>query len=77
MSKTIELDLKGKKCPLPIVEISQMGIQGKIEPGDIVIAQADCPNFKDEIKLWAGRVSKDILYLRDLGNGVAEVQLKW
>ena len=76
-SKTVEIDCKGKKCPLPIVEISQIGLHGKAVPGDLVVCQADCPNFKDEIKIWADRVGKSILYLRDLGLGVSEVQLKW
>ncbi len=60
-SKTeeVEVDLKGLKCPQPILRIhSKIMTMGR---GSILKVIADCPTFERDLQLWASKTGKTIL----------------
>ena len=50
MSKTIEIDAIGKKCPRPIVEIAKAFRRS--EKGDMITIKADDLAFESDVHAW-------------------------
>ncbi len=53
------MDLRGLKCPQPILKIQERVI--KFPPGTILIVTADCPTFKRDLDIWATKTGKTVL----------------
>lgn len=58
-TKEVELDLKGLKCPQPILRIHSKIMT--VKTGSIVKVIADCPTFERDLKLWATKTGKTVL----------------
>ena len=71
---TVSLDLKGLKCPQPILKITVQA--PKMKPGDIIEAIADCPSFEQDLRDWCTRSKKVLVWIRDEGSGVKRCQIK-
>ena len=57
------LDCKGLACPVPIVRISQA--MKAMEPGGVLVVEADDPAFPADIRAWAQMTGNDILALEE------------
>jgi len=55
----IELDLRGLKCPQPILKMHSKAIS--LKKGTIINVLADCPTFERDLKLWAEKTGKTVL----------------
>lgn len=59
MPEEIELDLKGLKCPQPILKLHSKVVT--LTKGTILKVVADCPTFERDLKIWAAKTGKTIL----------------
>ncbi len=58
-TEEVEVDLRGLKCPQPILKIhSKIMTMGS---GSILKVVADCPTFERDLQLWASKTGKTIL----------------
>jgi tRNA 2-thiouridine synthesizing protein A len=55
----VEMDLKGLKCPQPILKIQSKA--ATLSPGTIIKAVADCSSFERDLNVWASKMGKTIL----------------
>ena len=55
----VELDLKGLKCPQPILRIHSRAL--KLPKGSIIKVVADCPTFERDLSIWAAKTGKTVL----------------
>jgi tRNA 2-thiouridine synthesizing protein A len=69
------LDLKGLKCPQPILKIASKA--PGLSPGDVLEAVADCSTFEKDLKMWCERSKKTLLFCSDEGGGVFRAQIQF
>ena len=62
---TQEVDLRGLKCPMPTMKVAVAAT--RMQPGDILEALADCPTFEKDLREWATRSKKTILWIKQEG----------
>jgi tRNA 2-thiouridine synthesizing protein A len=62
---TDALDLRGLKCPMPTMKVAVHAT--KLKAGDILEALADCPTFEKDLREWAARAKKTILWIKQEG----------
>lgn len=60
-----KLDLKGLRCPEPILKIATKSIG--MNPGDILEVYADCPTFEKDVKTWCEKTGKALLWIKKEG----------
>jgi tRNA 2-thiouridine synthesizing protein A len=58
---TISMNLKGIRCPQPILKITAKSVD--MAPGDVLEAEADCPTFEQDIRTWCERLGKPLLLM--------------
>jgi len=69
------LDALGLKCPQPILKVASLA--PKLQPGDILEISADCESFPKDIKAWADKTGKTLLFCMDEGGGKHKAQLQF
>ena len=69
------IDATGLKCPQPILKIAT--ISPDMKPGDILEVLGDCPTFEKDARLWAERMKKVILSVKDEGHGKLRIQIQF
>ncbi len=69
------LDTLGLKCPQPILKVATMVPQ--MNPGDILEVIADCESFPNDIKAWAEKTGKTLLFCTDEGGGKYKAQIQF
>jgi len=72
-SKT--LDCVGLKCPQPILKVAAEA--RNLQPGDSLEIVADCHSFPNDVKAWAEKTGKTLLFCTDDGNGVFTAQIQF
>jgi tRNA 2-thiouridine synthesizing protein A len=72
---TKTLDTLGLKCPQPILKVATLARQ--MQPGDIMEIAADCESFPNDIKAWAARTGKTLLFCTDEGGGKFKAQIQF
>ena len=72
---TKTLDAMGLKCPQPILKVATMAPQ--MQSGDILEVVADCESFPQDIKSWAEKTGKTLLYSSDEGGGKHKAQIQF
>lgn len=65
MSNASHLDLRGVRCPLPIVRLN--GSIKLVAPGDELAFVADDPAFPLDIQAWARRTGHELVSLDTTG----------
>ena len=68
------LDAKGWKCPKPTLEMTIK--LHKMQKGDTLEVEADCPTFEADVKKWCERMKKVLVWMRDEGGGVKRCQVQ-
>jgi len=68
-----KMDLKGLKCPQPVLKIAAK--VPEMKPDDILIAEADCPTFEDDVRKWCARMKKNLLGIEIRGSAkIAKIE---
>ena len=62
---TIVLDCIGLRCPQPILKVATK--VPEIKACDLLEVLADCSSFPQDIKTWADRSKKTLLFCRNEG----------
>lgn len=57
------LDVRGKMCPMPVMEVSKAARQAT--PGQVIRVLATDPAAKSDISAWAQRTGNEIVDIRD------------
>lgn len=69
------LDTLGLNCPQPVIKITVKAPD--MDPGDILVVLGDCPTFEKDVRKWCTRLKKDLLSVRDEGDGKKRIQIKF
>jgi TusA-related sulfurtransferase len=68
------LDTLGKKCPQPILEV--MIKVRELKSGDILEVLSDCHSFPRDVRAWAEKTKRVLLFCNDEGGKYrAQIQL--
>ena len=59
MPEEVELDLKGLKCPQPILKLHSKVVT--LAKGTVLRVVADCPTFERDLQIWAAKTGKTVL----------------
>ncbi|WP_069808089.1 sulfurtransferase TusA family protein [Vulcanisaeta thermophila] len=63
MAEEIILDVRGKMCPIPVMEVSKVSRQ--VKPGQVIKVLATDPAAKPDLQSWAKRTGNEILEIKD------------
>ncbi len=63
MADELILDVRGKMCPMPVMEVSKAARQAT--PGQVIRVLATDPAAKLDIRAWAKRTGNEIVDVRD------------
>lgn len=69
------LDAMGLKCPQPILKVASMAPQ--MQPGDILEVVADCESFPKDVKAWAEKTGKTLLFCNTDAEGKHTAQIQF
>jgi len=56
--ENVEMDLRGLKCPQPILRIHAKSV--KLTKGSIIKVIADCPSFERDLDIWSSKTGKTV-----------------
>jgi tRNA 2-thiouridine synthesizing protein A len=74
--KSVQVDARGDKCPVPVLKMTNAIMKKEVEPGDTLVVIADCPTFEKDVKDWCRNMKKVLVVLRDEGSAKrAEVKI--
>ncbi len=74
MKQEIDLDLRGLKCPQPILKIQSKS--STLPVGTILKVSADCSTFERDLNIWTNKTGKTILECMKTDNmWVAKIKL--
>ena len=73
--KIYKLDATGLRCPEPVLQIAAYTTEMK--KGDILEVIADCPTFEENVRIWCTRIKKELLFIKDIGNGKKKCRIKF
>ena len=59
------LDTLGLKCPQPILKVAVKAKE--LQPGDMLEVIADCESFPKDVKAWAEKTGKTLLFCNTEG----------
>jgi len=67
------IDAKGLRCPQPVLKIA--AVVPEMQPGDILVVEADCNTFEDDVRKWCERMKKTLLAVNTSGDAkIARIQ---
>jgi len=69
------LDAMGLKCPQPILKVASMAPQ--MQSGDILEVTADCESFPKDVKAWAEKTGKTLLFCNTDAEGKHTAQIQF
>lgn len=69
------IDALGLKCPQPILKVASLAPQ--MNSGDILEVVADCESFPKDIKAWAEKTGKTLLFCNTDESGKHEAQIQF
>lgn len=73
---TVQMDVRGLKCPMPTLKMTEKLIKHEVKPGDLFEVTADCPTFEKDVREWCKNFKKVLVVVKDQGAAkVAQVQL--
>lgn len=60
-----KIDAKGLRCPLPVLKIAAK--LPEMKSGEVLVVEADCPTFEDDVRKWCQRMKKTLLAINTNG----------
>jgi tRNA 2-thiouridine synthesizing protein A len=67
MAATVNLDMRGQKCPVPTLKMTSAVMKKEVNPGDTMIVKADCPTFENDVREWCKTMKKVLVMLTNEG----------
>ena len=55
----VTLDLRGKRCPVPVIEASRA--IGRLAVGETLLLVSDCPRAPEDIRAWIAATGHELL----------------
>jgi tRNA 2-thiouridine synthesizing protein A len=74
--KTVKLDVRGHKCPVPVLKMTVAVLQKDVEPGDTMEVLADCPTFETDVRTWCDTMHKVLILLKHEPDNVKRAQVR-
>ena len=74
--KTVQIDAKGDKCPVPVLKMTNAIMKKEVDPGDTLVVVADCPTFEKDVKDWCRNMKKVLVVFREEGNNIKRCEVK-
>lgn len=71
---TEKLNALGLKCPQPILKVA--ALLPKLNAGDILEIEADCPSFPNDLKAWCARMGKTLMFCNTDADGKHSAQVQ-
>jgi len=59
------IDAKGLRCPQPVLKVAAK--MPEMKAGDILVIEADCPTFEQDMRKWCDRMKKTLLAVNTKG----------
>ena len=73
---TVQMDVRGSKCPMPTLKMTEKLIKHEVKPGDVFEVTGDCPTFEKDVREWCKNFKKVLVVMKDQdGAKTAQVQL--
>ena len=72
----VPLDVRGFRCPIPILKISMKVMKKEVLPGDFLEVMADCPSFEQDLRQWCAQAKKTLISLKEDPKGTFQCQVK-
>ncbi len=72
---TVQHDLRGLKCPVPVLRMSSFLMKKEVNAGDVLEVWADCPTFETDVKKWCSDFKKVLLKVQTEGD-IKKVQIQ-
>lgn len=69
------IDAVGLKCPQPVLKLTANAPE--MDAGDILEIVADCPTFEKDVRQWCERLNKEVLFVKNEGNGRKKIQIQF
>jgi tRNA 2-thiouridine synthesizing protein A len=60
------IDARGLRCPQPVLKIAAK--MPEMQDGDVLVVQADCSTFEDDVRKWCDRMKKTLLAVNTDGD---------
>jgi tRNA 2-thiouridine synthesizing protein A len=73
---TIEIDVRGAKCPVPVLKMTNMVMKKEVNAGDTLVVLADCPTFEKDVREWCKKLNKVLLVFRDEGTDAKRAEVR-
>ena len=73
--KTVQIDARGDKCPVPVLKMTNAVMKKEVDAGDTLVVIADCPTFEKDVKDWCKNMKKTLVVLRD-DNGAKHCEVR-
>jgi TusA-related sulfurtransferase len=71
---TIEVDFRGLKCPMPVIKLGR--VVEAAQPGDFIVASANCPAFEADVTSWCRAKGLNLLSVIDVGDKTKKATIK-
>jgi len=68
------MDLRGLKCPQPIIKLGARA--PSMTKGDVIEAVADCHTFENDVRKWCERLGKTLLWVKMEDEKTFRVQIQ-
>ncbi len=63
----VEMDVRGQRCPVPTLKMTQKILAKEVAPGDVLEVLADCPKFEEDVRAWCANWKKALVLLNKEG----------
>ncbi len=73
---TVQLDVRGAKCPVPVLKMTNAVMKKEVNPGDTLVVVADCPTFEQDVRQWCKSMNKTLIVMKDEGNNAKRAEVR-
>ncbi len=74
--KTLNIDVRGHKCPIPVLKMTVAVLQKDVVPGDTLDVLADCPTFEGDVRTWCDTMHKVLILMKEEPNNCKRAQVR-
>lgn len=73
---TVQLDVRGKDCPIPVLKMTNTLMKGEVKSGDTLVVLSDCPTFEKDVKAWCQNMKKVLIVIKNEGNNTKRAEVR-
>ena len=71
---TTVLDCRGRRCPLPIIDLARA--IGSLDVGEIIVVEADDPAAGPDIRAWCRMRGHEFVAAREAADGTPAYEVR-